>query len=113
MFLMLSNDNKIGANGNIDITSKIVSPDGNHESIIYLHEGGGAAGYSYRNVTLIRKGDEISQSEPLFQYKHPSWNSCTNFKLHWVDAKNLNVSYKFSVTNTKAHKENFIGTVSE
>lgn len=55
-------------------------------------EGGGAAGYTYNNVSLRRAGDELNQRNGLLG-KHETWSGFSDIEIRWIDDGNLEISY--------------------
>ena len=48
-----------GAPPSVEVLQEAVSPDGRHVATAFYCEGGGAAGYTFHNVTLQPSGEEL------------------------------------------------------
>ena len=81
-----------GAPPSVEVLQEAVSPDGRHVATAFYCEGGGAAGYTFHNVTLQPSGEELDPMAGLLG-KHPTWHSFGGIELRWQDAANLEVSY--------------------
>lgn len=68
------------------------SPNGKFIATSFYCEGGGAAGYCYKNVSLRRAGDELNQRDGLLG-KHKTWSGFSDIAVRWIDDENLEVSY--------------------
>jgi len=84
-----------GAPPSVEVLQEVTSPDGQHVATSYYCEGGGAAGYTFHNVSLRRAGDELDPMAGLLG-KHPTWHSFGDIEVRWRDADDLEVSYRAS-----------------
>ena len=76
----------------VEVLSEKPSPDGSFIATSFYCEGGGAAGYSYNNISLRRAGDELDQRDGLLG-KHKTWSGFSDIELRWIDDSNLEVTY--------------------
>ena len=76
----------------VEILSEQISPDGTFVATAFYCEGGGAAGYVYKNVSLRRAGEELNQRDGLLG-KNKTWSGFENMALRWIDDSNLEISY--------------------
>ncbi len=83
------------SNDNVKILSEKPSPNGKFIAASFDCQGGGAAGYCYRNVHIRRAGDELDQRDGLLG-KNKSWSGFSDIKVRWIDDNNLEISYKQS-----------------
>jgi hypothetical protein len=82
-------------NDKIEILHEEKSPCGQFAATVFSCSGGGAAGYFYFNANLRKVGEKINHRDVLMG-KHPTWKAFRDIDVDWVDALNLNVSYKQS-----------------
>ena len=77
---------------NVEILSEKTSPNGSFVATSFYCEGGGAAGYTYNNVSLRQVGDELNQRNGLLG-KHKTWSGFSGIEIRWIDDSNLEISY--------------------
>lgn len=76
----------------VQVLSEEPSPNGKFIAASFHCEGGGAAGYTYNNVSLRRAGEELNQRDGLLG-KHKTWSGFSDIELRWIDDSNLEVTY--------------------
>ena len=76
----------------VKVLSEKPSPNGKFIVASFHCEGGGAAGYTYNNVSLRRAGEELNQRDGLLG-KHKTWSGFSDIELRWIDDSNLEVTY--------------------
>ena len=79
----------------VEVLSEKPSPNGKFIATSFYCEGGGAAGYCYKNANLRRARDELDQRDGLLG-KHKTWSGFSDIELSWIDDSNLEISYKQS-----------------
>lgn len=77
----------------VEVLQEAVSPDGRHVATSFYCEGGGAAGYTFHNVSLRPSEAPLDPMDGLLG-KHRTWNSFGGVDVRWRDATHLEVSYR-------------------
>ena len=77
----------------VEVQQEKSSPDDKFIASSFYCEGGGAAGYSYQNITLRRAGEELNPRDGLLG-KHKTWSGFSEIEFRWIDESNLEISYK-------------------
>ena len=89
---------------NVKIINELNSPDGKHVATVFFCSGGGAAGYTYYNVSLRKTGDDLNQRD--FLLGKYNWHSFKDINITWIDSANLQVSYQWNGTNPEHRSKN-------
>ncbi len=76
----------------VEILQAEVSPDGTKVATSFYCQGGGAAGYSFHNVTLTPVDEAVDPFDGLLG-KHKSWNTFVGIGVTWLDNENLEVTF--------------------
>ncbi len=81
-----------GGEPTVEVLQQVPSPNGTKVATSFYCEGGGAAGYTFHNVTLTLAGEELDPFDGLLG-KHKSWHSFQGIQVDWLDDQNLEVSF--------------------
>lgn len=82
--------------GQFNIESTIVSPSKNFTAYQWLGMGGGAAGWCYRKITILRAGDSLpleTETEPNRISYVFSASCSSNIGINWIDDTHLKITY--------------------
>lgn len=88
----------------IHVMSESVSPDGQYVVTVFSCAGGGAAGYTYTNVSLRPVSEPFNQRE--FLLGEHLWHSFTNISATWENESNLTVAYRWTTSHPDHRTQN-------
>lgn len=107
----------VSERGDLTEMQRFTSPDNQHDAVFYRLIGGGAAGYCYHNVVILKQGEPmiydddkahvfrvncyvelaswwVSESELLISYSSDSEQSFTLFAKPYDEKTNISVRYQ-------------------